>query len=134
MSKRIYSEEEIKLLSANPNIIRCSNKSVTYRKEFKIKAVLDYYQQGLSPKTIFKKAGFDLNILGADKPKACLKLWKKIYKSRGQSGLLNDERGKYGGRKPKPQVIEDMDYLKTKIAYLEAENDFLKKLKTKTKS
>lgn len=134
MERKIYSPEQIKLLSANPNVVKCSDKAITYRKEFKLKAVQAYYQEGLGPNAIFERAGFNLNILGTDKPKACLKMWRKIYKAKGQAELLKENRGKSGGRPRKLQESDDPEYLKAKIVYLEAENDFLRKLKTKPKA
>jgi hydrogenase maturation factor len=133
MSKIIYSEEHLNVLRNNPNVDKCSTKSITYNKAFKLKAVKSYYDESLSPNMIFVSAGFDLNIIGKDKPRECLKLWKKIYKTKGQEELLKENRGRSSGRKPKTKEFADIEYLQTKIAYLEAENNFLRNLKTKTK-
>jgi transposase-like protein len=133
MEKIIYSPEELKALRSNPNVAKCSSRSITYSQEFKLRAVKQYHEEGLGPTEIFLKAGFDLNAIGRSKPKSCLKDWRNIYKSKGQNELLQENRGKQGGRKPKAPESEDPDYLKAKIAYLEAENDFLRKLKTKPK-
>lgn len=134
MSRNTYSAEQIKNLLANPNVVKCSIKAVSYCKEFKIWAVREYYDNGLGPNAIFQKAGFNLNVLGKDKPKNCLKLWRKVYKVKGEEGLIKESRGKNGGRRPKDKESADLEYLQTKIAYLEAENNFLRNLKTKTKS
>ncbi len=133
MERTIYTPEQIKELLANPNVDSCSPKSITYNKGFKLLAIKQYYEEGLSPRTIFKKAGFDLAALGKYKPENCLKLWRKVYQNKGEAGLAEELRGKNSsGRKKRPNNPNDPDYLKAKIAYLEAENDFLKKLKTKT--
>ena len=132
----IYSEDHLRQLRDNPNVKRCSSKSITYAPAFKQRAVKQYYEEGLSPRQIFLKAGFDLQVLGKHKPKDCLKLWKRIYKAKGLATLASDidPRGKNRLGKKKPKYDEnDPDYLKAKIAYLEAENDFLRKLKTKPK-
>lgn len=134
MNRVIYSAEQVNNLLANPNVVKCSSKAVTYRKKFKTWAVKEYYDHGLGPNTIFQKAGFDLNTLGRDKPKNCLKRWRKTYKAKGETGLETESRGKNGGRKPKNKESADIEYLQTKIAYLEAENNFLRNLKTKTKN
>ena len=133
MNRSLYSAEQIKALLGNPNVAKCSDRAITYRKEFKIMAVKEYYQQGVGPNSIFLKAGFDLNVLGRDKPKNCLKLWRKVYKAKGEQGLNIENRGRMGGRR-KADKSADVEYLKTKIAYLEAENTFLKGLKTKNKT
>lgn len=133
MERANYSTTQIEALLGNPNVVKCSSKAITYRKEFKIWAVKEYYDNGLGPNSIFLKAGFNLNILGRDKPKNCLKLWRKVYKAKGETGLSTETRGKNGGRKPKFKESTDLEYLQIKIAYLEAENNFLRNLKTKTK-
>src|SRR5665811_2559470 len=46
MSKRIFNEDQIKELLANPNVSRCSEKSITYGKAFKILAIKKYYEEG----------------------------------------------------------------------------------------
>ncbi len=129
MNRIEYSAEQIKALLKNHNVTKCSSKSVGYRKEFKIWAVKEYYEQGMGPNAIFQKAGFDLNVLGRDKPKDCLRLWRKIYKIQGEPGLKMENRGRQGGRR-RTNASNDVGYLQTKLAYLEAENRFLKKLKT----
>lgn len=133
MSKIMYSPEQLRSLRSNPNVAKCSNKSITYSKDFKIKTVKAYYNTGQSPNDIFLEAGFDLGVIGRSRPKSCLRDWKSIYKAKGETGLNTESRGKNGGRKPKTKESKDIEYLQTKIAYLEAENNFLRNLKTKTK-
>lgn len=134
MAKVIYSAEQLKALRTNPNVKKCSEKSITYAPGFKQLAIKQYYEEGLSPRQIFLKGGFDLTTLGQDKPENCLKLWRRIYRTKGLAVLASDidPRGKNRLGKKKPKYDEaDPEYLKAKIAYLEAENDFLRKLKTK---
>ena len=133
MSKRIFSEEELSALRNNPNVASCTNRYINFSKEFKLKAVLSYYQEGQSAKSTFKQAGFDLNVIGNTTPKFRLMAWKKTYKTKGETGLKVESRGCNGGRRSKHQA-NDVEYLQAKIAYLEAENDFLRKLKTKNKT
>lgn len=91
-----YSEDHLRQLRGNPNVKRCSSKSITYAPAFKQQAVKQYYEEGLSPRQIFLKAGFDLQVLGKYKPKDCLRLWKDIYKAKGLATLASDidPRGK----------------------------------------
>jgi transposase len=132
MSKTIYTSEQLQALRDNPNVSKCSAKSITYSKEFKLKAIKAYYKEGYSPNMIFAAAGFDLAVIGRKKPKDCLRLWKKIYKTKGETALTKETRGRSGGKK-KTDESADLEYLQTKIAYLEEENNFLRNLKTKTK-
>lgn len=133
MSKRIFTADQIRDLQSNPNVAKCSSKSITFSKEFKVKAVKAYYEEGLSANTIFREAGFNLNVIGKTTPKFRLRDWKKIYKARGEKALNTESRGRQGGKKSADK-LDDPEYLKAKIAYLEAENNFLRNLKTENKT
>jgi transposase len=134
MSKRMFTQEQIKELSENENVIRCSEKSITYSHDFKIKAVKQYHSEGLTPREIFRKAGFDLEVIGKRKPKGLMRDWNQIYRIKGFPGLLEENRGRGSGGRPKTQNLTDTDKIKRleiEVAYLKAENDFLAKLRAK---
>jgi len=135
MSKRILTKEQIKMLQQNPNVGRCSPKSITYNKDFKVKAIKQYLE-GFSPNEIFKKANFNLEIIGSATPKNCLHSWKKTFKKNGVDALITETRGKGGGggrpKKNWKDEKEKIKYLEAKVAYLEAKNDFLAKLRKKS--
>ena len=123
------------MLRNNGNVDKCSNKAITYNKEFKIRAIKQYNEEGKTANQIFREAGFDLNVIGKHIPKDCLKRWRRIFKMKGGDGLQAEMRGKTkGGRKLKVKWSSEKDrikWLETKIAYLKAENDFLAKLRAK---
>lgn len=137
MSKRIFSKDQIRELLTNPNVSRCSNKSITYNKTFKVLAVKKYYKEGCSPNMIFKEAGFNMDMIGKYTPKRCLYGWKKIYKSEGEDKLRVETRGKHNkGGRPKMKGLTDAEKIKRmeiEIAYLKAENDFFMKLRAAKK-
>ena len=132
MSKRIFIKEEIEVLQNNPNVHKCSERSISYNKDFKIKAVKQY-EEGLTSRKIFNLAGFDLNVIGGDAPKAALKRWNKVYKRKGTAGLETYTRGiNHGCLKTKKIIEKDkIKRLEAEVAYLKAENDFLVKLRAK---
>lgn len=132
MSKRIFTSEQIVQIAKNENVSRCSERSITYSKDFKMKSV-KLYQEGLTSTEIFLQAGFDLSLLGRDQPKSCLKRWNKSFGTKGESGL-KETRGGAGGRPKKPKDRSDADKIKRleiENAYLKAENDFLARLRAK---
>lgn len=135
MSKRIFTKEQISELLRNKSIFKCSEKSITFSKAFKISAVKLYHEQGLTPKEIFRLTELNLNIIGKEMPKACLKRWNKSYKSEGLKGLVEKRGGNaVGGGRPKTKYATDTEkikYLEAQVAYLKAENDFLAKLRAK---
>ena len=127
----MFTQGEIAELRRNKNISKCSSKSITYSNQFKLNAVKQYYKDGYSPNMIFKKAGFNLAIIGKDRYKSSLRLWKKIYNEKGEEWLMKENRGVSGKRKKKIEFKSDkekIEYLETKIKYLNAQNDFLAKL------
>jgi len=135
MSKRIFNEEQIKVLLQNENVEKCSDKSISYHKDFKILAV-EKYHGGLPPNEIFRQAKFDIDIVGRKTPKRCLQSWRRIFKNKGIQELSVETRGRgKGGGRPKvnwSNEKEKIKYFETEVAYLKAENDFLAKLRKKS--
>jgi len=132
MSKRRFDQKQIEQLLSNPNVSKCSEKSITYSKDFKIRAVRQY-QGGLTARQIFKEANLDVELVGEYTAQNCVGDWIKIHKTKGADALLTEARGRSGGR-PKTKWTTDTDkikYLEAKVAYLKAENDFLAKLRAK---
>ncbi len=130
MSKNIYNEFQIKELEKNPNVVSVSERSISYSPEFKVKAVTDY-KSGKTPSQIFIEHGFDLNMIGKDQPKRCLRRWRDSYKRFGEDGFLTERRGKGSTGRPSSKhlsVEEKLRKAEARIKFLEAENDFLKKL------
>lgn len=107
------------------------SKQTKYSKEFKIKAVKQYNEEGLTPKEIFKQSGLDLSKTTKKNPGHCLSRWNKTYKEKGEKGFSNSRKGQ-GGR---PRILkfknekEKIKYLELQVKYLKAENDFLIKLR-----
>jgi transposase-like protein len=136
MSKRIFNEEQIKELLQNKKVARCSEKSISYQKDFKIEAVKRYLDEGAPPNQIFKDAGFNLNIVGRDIPGYCLHSWLKIFRVKGIQELSVETRGRgKGGGRPKTNWSNEKEkirYLEAENAYLKEENRFLAKLRKKS--
>lgn len=130
-----FTIEECLELCKNPNVVKCSNKAVTYSKEFKLKAVKQYIDEGMSSNEIFKLAGFSIMTIGKDTPKDRVSDWKHLYRLYGEGGLITERRGKHGnGGRPTTKNLtekEKLERLEAQVAYLKAENDFLKQLRAK---
>lgn len=136
MSKRIFSSEQISELLKNSNIKTCSEKSITYHGDFKLSAVRQYRDEGLSATQIFKEAGFNLSLIGSDTPKESVRRWVKIVKKHGGEGLSEKRGYNASGRKAVLKNLTDHEKIKAlelQNAYLKAENSFLVKLRAKQK-
>ena len=135
MSKRIFDEKQIKELLQNPNVERCSNKAISYQKSFKIAAVKEY-QEGSLPMEIFKRAKFNIDMIGRETPERCLHRWRKVFRDKGIKELSLETRGRgKGGGRPKTNWSneeEKIRYLEAENAYLKEENRFLAKLRKKS--
>lgn len=133
MSKRIFTNEQINELLKNSHVSCCSERSITFTKDFKLLAI-KLYEQGITSSDIFIDAKFNLNLIGKEQPKSCLKRWLRAFRIKGEDGL-SDRRGKSGrGGRPKTKGITDADKimrLEAENAYLKLENDFLAKLRAK---
>ena len=112
-----------------PSVEKVSESQVIYTKKFKASAVKDY-KAGKSPTEIFLKAGLSPNLFLRS---YCSKLIIRWTKSFDEYGSFNGERrGKQATGRPKgPATLKNPKTaaeFKARLAYLEAENDFLKKL------
>ncbi|MED4717203.1 IS3 family transposase [Bacillus badius] len=129
MSKNIYNEFQIKELEKNPNVLSASERSISYSPVFKLKAVVDY-KAGKTPSQIFIEQGFDLDMIGKEQPKRCLKRWRESYERFGEEGFLTERRGKGSTGRPSSKGIsveEKLQKAESRIKFLEAENGLPKK-------
>lgn len=122
-------------LAKNPHVAGCTSKTITYRAEFKVEALRQYQQEGLSPNQIFARAGFDLAVLHKKLPSDRIRDWLKIMKARGVAGLV-DRAPRSGRPRRFLEPMSDQDkvrYLQAQVEYLKAENAFLAKLRAELK-
>ena len=128
MSKKIFTSEEIENLSQNKYVKKISNKAITYTNEFKIHFIAKF-NNGKSPRLIFKEAGFNINIIGLKRIECESDRWKKAYNKNGVLGL-DDTRHNNSGRPRDRELTKDDIIAKQNagIEYLKAEVALLKKL------
>jgi transposase len=130
MSKHLYTQSQIEELENNPHVLRASERSITYHPDFKIKAVMEY-ESGKSPSQIFIDNGFNLLLIGREQPRKIIHRWRKTITKYGGFGLIIERRGKGSTGRPSSSELSVEEKLKkaeARIKFLEAENDFLKKL------
>ena len=71
MSKVIFNDKQIKLLSKNSNVLWVSHKAITYSQEFKNKFIIESLKSSL-PRKIFENNDFDIEIIEFKKDDSCL--------------------------------------------------------------
>ena len=136
MIKSKFTHEQIMELRRNRNVIKCSDKAITYSKDFKLLAVKQY-MEGKLPREIFREAGFDLQAIGKDSYNGSLTRWNRSLRSTGLNGLQTELRGKNSSGRPTTEGLtteQRIEYLEAKVAYLKEENLFLAQLRAKKKS
>lgn len=123
-----FSEADKKTLLSNKYVERITGSHVVFTSIFKIKAV-EMNLAGKSPDEIFLNLGIDPSYFLPEYPKKSISRWKKVYLEEGKDALKLEKRGKNATGRPKRKYDpEDIDSVRARLAYLEAENDFLKKL------
>ena len=131
MKRKPYTVQEKEILLQSEAIVKVTNSSATYLKEFKVFAVGEY-MSGKAPLQIFIEAGIDVNILGREQPQRCLSRWNKIHRIYGVEGLLQDNRCcSHTGRPRKNPLTpeEQLEKYKQENEILKQQVEFLKKLR-----
>ncbi len=126
MSK--FSDLDRRSLESNPLVQSVGPNQVQFTFKFKLKA-LKLHAEGLRPTDVFLRLGIDPNLFVKDYPKKCLSRWKKIVETFGEEGLKEERRGKGATGRPKKEKLKDEKAMLARIAVLEAQVDFLKKLR-----
>jgi hypothetical protein len=122
------SNADKKTLLSSKYVSKITESQVTFTPSFKIKAV-EMNLEGKSPDEIFLALGIDPIFFRPKYPKKAIHRWKKIYLDKGKEALKDENRGTNSTGRPKKKYdSKDMDSVMARLAYLEAENDFLKKL------
>jgi hypothetical protein len=120
MSKVRFSPDQIQFYQQLPCVLKVSAKMLRFTPEFKLFAIGEH-KSGRLATAIFSEAGIDISLFPVRYFYELIKTWRKSD--------LSVQKPK--GRPPSTQVSEQEmlpDKLLARIAYLEAENDFLKKL------
>jgi hypothetical protein len=129
MSKKIFTEKEIKILSDNPYVKSVSSKGITYTDEFK-QLFIEENSVGRLPREIFEQCGFDIDILGMHRVRASGKRWRAAYRENGVCGL-RDTRGESSGRACEGELTLEEKYARLEAQHnlIKAENELLKKIR-----
>lgn len=128
MSKKIFTENEIAILSENKFVKNISSKGITYTDEFK-RLFIAENENGKFPRQIFEECGFNIDILGLNRVQSCGKRWRAAFRKNGVTQLQDTRKFNTGRRTEKNLSIEEKyEKLQARIKLLEAENELLKKL------
>lgn len=111
-------------------------KQKKYSAEFKISVIMDMRENHLGYRETVRKYwgvgnGQERNYTN------CIKLWERIYLEEGAEGLMEERRGRKSTGRPRKKpllpkaesdLLDEVQRLRERNEYLEAENEYLKKL------
>ena len=135
MTKQRFTQEEIEIIQQNPYVVSVCSTKITYSLAFK-KFVLRQAQSGVKSPEIFRRAGFDPEMLGKPRMYAALKSFKTEAASpeglreprcKSQEERLADFARKDLAKKHTNTAIRE---LQDKIVHLEQQIEFLKKIQS----
>lgn len=78
MAAKVFTEEQRKILSKNPNVESVEKTRIIYTEAFKSYYVKNYLA-GKKPTEIFIEAGFDPSVLGNKRIERASARWRKLY-------------------------------------------------------
>ena len=121
--------ETVRKLNENPNVKKATEWTVSFTAEFKQRAYDEYYA-GKSMRQIFTEAGLDVEQLG---DRRLENFRNRLLTKASQENGFEDGR-KRNSRKEaqstEAQMAKRIRELEHRNAYLEQENDFLKKIQS----
>lgn len=125
MGKHYFTEEQQQVLRDNPYIKKVSEKAITYTIELK-ERFLEEYNSGKLPSEILRGMGIDPQVLGKRRLNS---LTSRIKANESRMEGHEDTRKSNPGRPTIRNLtdVEKINRLEQKIAYLNQENEFLKK-------
>ncbi len=108
-----------------------------YSPEFKIAVIMDMRENHMTySDTVRKYWGVETKT-DCSRFRSRLRLWERIYLEEGAAGFMTERRGMKSTGRPRKQPLEksveedlisENQRLKERIQYLEAENEYIKKL------
>ena len=108
-------------------------KNKKYSPEFKVRVIMDMREHGLGYSQTMRKYFPHLG----ERNFAFLKTWERIYLEEGAAGLMIERRGRKSTGRPRKKpldkeiendLIAENQRLRERLEYIEAENEYLKKL------
>ena len=127
MSNKLLTSEQVKKLTKNPYVKSATKRAVVYTSEFR-QLAYDELLKGKTIRQIFSEAGFDTEALGEIRIRGFQeRLEKMVDRTEGFADLRKNNR-RQEPKSNEAQLSKKIKQLEHRLAYLEQENDFLKKL------
>jgi hypothetical protein len=124
---KTFSEEELKILRANPYVKSATTKMIRFTIEFKEEFWRRYNEECQHPTKIMQGLGFDIDILGEKRIAGILIHIREQVNSgeefRDVRKVFENQAGSDESLPPSKAILK----MQHKLAYLEQEMEFIKK-------
>ena len=127
MNRHTLPKDYVEKLNEHPYVEKATEWTVSFTPEFK-QFAYDEYCRGKSMRDIFTEAGFDVEILGERRINSFRV--HLMERADGEAGFADKRKDKSQQSPPgtEAQMMKRIRELEYRNAYLEQENDFLKKI------
>ena len=126
MAQRIFTPEEIDIISKHRYVKWVSETNIKFSDEFKERFINEYYNLGKKPTEIFLRAGFDTDMIGRKRIERCAANWRKAYEV-AKDDKCRDVNKPTGIEKELLAAEKKIEKQEEEIAQLTAEVELLKK-------
>ncbi len=127
-----YTQKQIEELKKNQYVEDCSKSYITFTNKWKYKAI-NLWESWLKCKDIFRKLKLPEYIINSLIPTRSLNRWKRIINNKGKNAFNNSKKWRKKGYKKinteNMSKDEYIDFLQTKIIYLEKAKKLLEWVK-----
>lgn len=128
MSKKLLTREQMKKLQENPYVKSVTPRVINFTPEFKNLAY-DQMRYGKPISQIFEEAGFDVEAVGKKRMINFRLLVEKAAEREEGFADLRQNNHRHEAASTEAQLAKRLRQLEHQVAYLQQENDFLKKIK-----
>ena len=128
MARKQLSKDEIAELEQNPVVAKATASTVSFTEEFKRMAYGELVE-GKTMREIVRENGIRPEILGDSRLWGlAMKLRQNAEREEGYADLRKGNRRRAAKETPERTVKEELTVLRHRVAYMEQEVEFLKKL------
>jgi len=127
MSKNIFSPKEVKELSENSYVKQVTTRSLTMLPEFK-KLAFEEMIKGKSIRQVFEMVGINPDFIGEIRMNGYRdRIWREADRENGfEDGRKNNHR--HDAESENAKLKRKISQLEHRVAYLQQENEFIKKI------
>lgn len=126
MSQKVFSSEEMDILSRHRYVKWVTETNIKFSDEFKERFINEYYNLGKGPTEIFTRAGFEADMIGRKRIERCAANWRKAYEA-AKDNESKDLHEPVGLEKELRAAEKKIEKQKEEIIQLTAEVELLKK-------